>query len=214
MTVQLLSAIGTLAFNFVQRGEEGGKMQEKKPGKRAGKVLHKSHLMSAEELRRCLLRIAHEILERNKGAKDLVLVGIRTRGVPFARRLKNFFRRVEGLDVPVGALDITLYRDDLQRIRTPVVQKTEVPVSIDDRVVVLCDEVIFTGRTVRAAMDALMDLGRPREVQLAVIVDRGHRQLPIRPDFVGKNIPSRWEDEVKVYLREVDGRDKVEIHYG
>lgn len=171
-------------------------------------------ILDEEGIRRALVRIGHEILERNKGAKDLVLVGVRTRGVPLARRLQAFFREFEKKDVPVGELDITLYRDDLNRRRVPQLKETLIDFSLDARVVVLTDEVIFTGRTVRAACDALFDLGRPRAVQLAVLVDRGHREVPIRPDFVGKNLPTAWEDDVRVRLREVDGEDCVELVRG
>ncbi len=167
-------------------------------------------VLDAGEIRRALTRIAHEVLERNKGASDLVLLGIPTRGVPLARRLARRLEEIEGHEVPSGALDVTMYRDDLrsQPVRTPY--PTTVPDGgIDDRVVVLVDDVLFSGRSVRAALDALRDLGRPRAVQLAVLVDRGHRELPIRADYVGKNVPTSRTQSVKVHLAEVDGADEV-----
>jgi pyrimidine operon attenuation protein/uracil phosphoribosyltransferase len=167
--------------------------------------------MTAEEVRRALARIAHEILERSRGGQSVLLVGVRTRGVPLARRLAGLMRDFEGVDVPVGFLDISLYRDDVF-LRGPVsAEATDIPVAVDDRQVVLVDDVLFTGRSVRAAMDAIMDLGRPQLVQLAVLVDRGHRELPIRADYVGKNVPSAMAEEVQVRLTEVDGRDEVVI---
>jgi pyrimidine operon attenuation protein/uracil phosphoribosyltransferase len=172
----------------------------------------KAQIMDADGIRRALTRIAHEILERNKGVKDLVLIGIRTRGVPLAQRIAAKIGEIEGVPVPLGVLDITLYRDDLSRLGYhPVLHKTEVPFDITDKNVVLVDDVLYTGRTVRAALDALMDLGRPRTVQLAVLVDRGHRELPIRADYVGKNVPTSRREVISVNLREVDGIDKVVI---
>ncbi len=172
----------------------------------------KAQIMDAEGIRRALTRIAHEILERNKGIEDLVLVGIRSRGVPLAQRINAKIAEIEGTTVPLGALDITLYRDDLSRLGYhPVLHKTEIPFDITDKKVVLVDDVLYTGRTVRAALDALMDLGRPRLVQLAVLIDRGHRELPIRADFVGKNVPTSRRESVNVLLAEVDGVDKVVI---
>ena len=168
-------------------------------------------LMSQDEIQRALSRIAHEVLERNRGVDDLVLVGMHTRGVPLARRLADRIRRFEGRDVPVGALDIQLYRDDLTvrgLIENP---PTDIPVSIADAKVVLVDDVLFTGRSIRAAMDALMDLGRPRQIQLAVLVDRGHRELPIRADYAGKNVPTSTGERVEVRLSEIDGYDAVVI---
>jgi pyrimidine operon attenuation protein/uracil phosphoribosyltransferase len=167
-------------------------------------------VMDAEEVRRCIKRISHEIIERNRGAKSVVLVGIRTRGVPMAERIAAWIKKEEGLEVPVGSLDITLYRDDLM-IRHPKVEKTEIPFDINGKRVVVTDEVVYTGRTIRAAMDALMDFGRPASIQLAVLVDRGHRELPIRPDFIGRNIPTAHDEEVRVSLKECDGEDKVAI---
>jgi pyrimidine operon attenuation protein/uracil phosphoribosyltransferase len=169
-----------------------------------------SRLMDEADVRRALTRIAHEILERNKGAQDVVLVGIAARGDDIARRLATEIRRIEGTEVPVGALDITFYRDDIGlRAEAPEVHETRIPFPVDDRTVVLVDDVLFTGRTIRAAFDALMDFGRPRAIQLAVLVDRGHRELPIRADFIGKNVPTRSDDSVRVALTEVDGEDAV-----
>jgi pyrimidine operon attenuation protein/uracil phosphoribosyltransferase len=169
-------------------------------------------VMSREDIRRSLARIAHEIMERNKTVENLVLVGMRTRGVPLARRLAANMENFEGLKIPVGALDISLYRDDLSLLNLqPTVQHTDITVSIDDRFVVLVDDVLYTGRSTRAAMDALIDLGRPQSIQLAVLIDRGHRELPIRPDYVGKNIPSSRDEEIQVRLIEVDGVDEVVI---
>jgi pyrimidine operon attenuation protein/uracil phosphoribosyltransferase len=167
-------------------------------------------LLNRTDIRRALTRIAHEIAERNQGTADLVLVGMRTRGVPLARRLARILAEVEGRPVPVGELDVTLYRDDLAlRGLRPTLQQTDIPVDITGKVVVLVDDVLYTGRTVRAALDALMDFGRPRRVQLAVLVDRGHRELPIRADYVGKNVPTSRREEVQVRLEEVDGTDEV-----
>lgn len=172
----------------------------------------KRPIMSAEEMRRALMRLAHEVLERNAGAQELALVGIRARGVPLAQRLSRIIAEIEGVEVPVGALDITLYRDDLAiRPDHPVVRRTEIPFSVDDLSIVLVDDVLYTGRTVRAALDALMDLGRPRRIQLAVLIDRGHREVPIRADFVGKNVPTARDEEILVHLQETDGVDEVVI---
>ena len=166
-------------------------------------------LMSQDEIRRALSRIAHEILERNQGVDNLVLVGMLTRGVPLAQRLVERVHQFEGKEVPVGALDIHLYRDDLAVRGLASNPSTDIPVSIADKKVVLVDDVLFTGRSIRAAMDALMDLGRPCLIQLAVLVDRGHRELPIRADYVGKNIPTSLDEHVEVRLTEVDGNDGV-----
>lgn len=168
-------------------------------------------LMSQDEVRRALSRIAHEILERNQGVDNLVLVGMHTRGVPLAQRLVERIYQFEGKEVPVGALDIRLYRDDLPVRGLASNPSTDIPVSIADRKVVLVDDVLFTGRSIRAAMDALMDLGRPCLIQLAVLVDRGHRELPVRADYVGKNIPTSLNERVEVRLTEVDGNDAVVI---
>ena len=169
-------------------------------------------LLSAEDMQRALVRVAHEIVERNKGAKDLVLVGMQTRGVPLARRLATTIKDLEGINVPVGSLDISLYRDDLSSLSLkPTVHRTDIPVDVTDKQIVLVDDVFYTGRSIRAAMDALIDLGRPQSIQLAVLVDRGHRELPIRADYVGKNIPTSKNEEIKVEIKEVDGEDKVII---
>ena len=174
-----------------------------------------AEVLGPPEIARALTRIAHEILERNRGGADLVLLGIPTRGLPLAHRLAEKIAEVEpGLDAAalVGSLDVTMYRDDLHRHPTRTIGQTELPTSgIDDRVVVLVDDVLFSGRTIRAALDALIDLGRPRAVQLAVLVDRGHRELPIRADYVGKNLPTSLVEKVRVRLVEVDGQDAVQI---
>lgn len=172
----------------------------------------KAQVMDGDTIRRALYRLSHEITERNKGVDNLILVGIRTRGVPLAQRLAALIKENEGAEVPVGILDITFYRDDLTLISAqPVVHSTEIPVRITDKKVVLVDDVLFTGRTVRAAMDALMDLGRPKMIQLAVLIDRGHRELPIRADFIGKNVPTSQREVVHVKLNETDGEEKVII---
>jgi len=168
--------------------------------------------MEPDDVRRALTRIAHEILERDKGAADGVLVGIADRGDDLARRLAEEVRRIEGPIVPVGVLDITFYRDDIgMRADAPEVHETRIPFDVSGKVVVLVDDVLFTGRTIRSAMDALMDLGRPRKIQLAVLVDRGHRELPIRADFVGKNVPTGRADDVRVLVAELDGEDAVVV---
>ncbi|GIW43423.1 MAG: bifunctional protein PyrR [Candidatus Binatia bacterium] len=167
-------------------------------------------ILDARGIDRALTRIAHEIVERNKGVDDLALIGIRSRGVHLAERLRRKFGEIDGAQVPMGIMDITLYRDDLSRSQQqPEVKGTQVDFPIDDRRVVLVDDVLFTGRTARAALDALMDLGRPSQVQLCVLVDRGHRELPIRADYVGKNLPTALDEEVQVRLVESDGRDEV-----
>ena len=161
---------------------------------------------------RALTRIAHEILEHNKGGQDLVLIGIRTRGVYLAQRLAEKIHAIEGEVVPLGVIDITLYRDDLRRrLDHPKVERTEIPFPLTDKRVILVDDVLFTGRTIRAALDGLMDFGRPRSIQLAVLVDRGHRELPIRADYVGRNVPTAVHESVKVRLREEDGTEQVVI---
>jgi len=172
----------------------------------------KKTVMTSEDIRRSLARIAHEIIERNKTTEHLVLVGMHTRGVPLAKRLVAKMEDLEGLKIPVGALDIYPYRDDLSSLNPqPTVQRTDIPVRIDDKSVVLVDDVLYTGRSTRAAMDALIDLGRPRSIQLAVLIDRGHRELPVRADYIGKNIPSARHEEIKVQLMETDGIDRVVI---
>ena len=174
-------------------------------------------VMDADRMGRTLMRIAHEILERNAapgGVDELALVGIRTRGVPLARRIAQIIREINQHEVPTGMLDITLYRDDLMRHAVgpqPLVRRTEIPFSIDDKRILLVDDVLYTGRTIRAALDALIDFGRPKAIQLIVLVDRGHRELPIKADYVGKNLPSSSSQSVQVHLMEIDGRDEVEI---
>ncbi len=169
-------------------------------------------VMDAGDIARALTRVAHEILERNKGVQDLALVGIRTGGVHLAHRLAKRIQAIEGAAVPIGELDITLYRDDLAlRKEQPILRKTSVPFDVSDKVVVLVDDVLFTGRTIRAAMDGLMDLGRPAEIQLAVLVDRGHRQLPIKANYIGKNLPTSREENVQVLLEEQGEDDRVVI---
>ncbi len=174
--------------------------------------MYKKIIMTAEDIRRTLARIAHEIIERNQLLDDLVLVGMRTRGVPLAKRLATNIEKFEGVSLPVGALDFSLYRDDLSYLGAPpVVQRTEIPTNIQNKSIILVDDVLYTGRSIRAAIDALIDLGRPRLIQLAVLIDRGHREMPIRADYVGKNIPSSRDEEIQVYLVETDGVDEVAI---
>jgi pyrimidine operon attenuation protein/uracil phosphoribosyltransferase len=171
-------------------------------------------VLDADRISRSLTRIAHEILERNRSLDELALVGIRTRGVPIAKRIAKAIHDENGYDVPTGALDITLYRDDLMRHAVgpqPVVRKTEIGFSIDEKRILLVDDVLYTGRTIRAALDALIDFGRPQAIQLVVLVDRGHRELPIKADYVGKNIPTSLSQSVQVHLMEIDGRDEVEV---
>jgi pyrimidine operon attenuation protein / uracil phosphoribosyltransferase len=171
-------------------------------------------VMDADRMGRTLTRIAHEIVERNRGVDHLALVGVRTRGVPIATRLASRLKEISGQDVPVGALDITLYRDDLMRNPVgpqPLVRSTEIPFSIDDRSILLVDDVLYTGRTIRAALDALIDFGRPKSIQLIVLVDRGHRELPIKADYVGKNLPTALSQSVRVQLTEIDGVDQVDV---
>jgi len=167
-------------------------------------------LLQAEEIRRALSRIAHEIVEHNRGAENVVLVGIQAKGAPLARRLAGSIEDLENAVVPVGRLDITLYRDDLEREHfRPNVRETQIPVDLTEKHVVLVDDVLYTGRTIRAAMDAVMDFGRPRAIQLAVLIDRGHRELPIRADYVGKNVPTSRSEEIELHLLETDGKDEV-----
>ena len=171
-------------------------------------------LMDSERISRSLTRIAHEIVERNRGVGDLALVGVRTRGVPIARRLAASLREITGVEVATGALDITLYRDDLMKTAVgpqPIVRRTEIPFSIDGRHIVLVDDVLYTGRTIRSALDALIDFGRPKTIQLVVLVDRGHRELPIKADYVGKNVPTSRRETIHVRLAEIDGTDEVTL---
>lgn len=169
-------------------------------------------VMDADEIRRALTRIAHEIIEKNKGAENLAVIGIQSRGVPLARRLAEQMEQIEGSSVPVGSLNVALYRDDFAtRLAPTSVGKTEISFDVTDRKIVLVDEVLFTGRTIRSALDAIMDMGRPAHIQLAVLVDRGHKELPIRADFVGKNLPTARREHVHVHLKETDGEDKVVI---
>jgi pyrimidine operon attenuation protein/uracil phosphoribosyltransferase len=171
-------------------------------------------IMDADRISRALTRIAHEIVERNPGVEDLALVGVRSRGVPLARRLAQALTEITGKEIPTGALDITLYRDDLMRNQVgpqPLVRKTEIPFSIDDQTIILVDDVLYTGRTTRAALDALIDFGRPKAIQLVVLIDRGHRELPIKADYVGKNVPTARHESVQVRLRDLDGVNDDEV---
>ncbi len=173
---------------------------------------HKATVMDEKTMQQALRRIAHEIIEHNRGTEKVVLIGIRKRGVPLAERLQEYLCEIEDFEIPLGILDITLYRDDLiQRQDQPEVHTTDVPFDLTDKHVVVIDDVLFTGRTVRAAMDALIDLGRPAGIQLAVLIDRGHRELPIRADYVGKNVPSSRSELVEVKVKEIDQADRVDI---
>lgn len=175
-------------------------------------LTEKTTIMDAQAIKRAFTRIAHEIIEKNKGVTEVILVGIRTRGVPLAEYLAREIERIEGVALPVGILDITLYRDDLSTLSyQPIVHQTEIPVEISGKIVVLVDDVLYTGRTVRAALDALMDIGRPTAIQLAVLVDRGHRELPIRADYVGKNVPTSSKEVVSVQLLAIDQIEQVVI---
>ena len=175
-------------------------------------VKEKAQIMDEAAINRALTRIAHEIIEKNKGVKDVVLIGIQRRGVPLANRLANNIKKYEGVEVPVGILDITLYRDDLSTLAEhPVINSTDIPFDINGKIVVMVDDVLYTGRTARAAMDALIDLGRPKAIQFAVLVDRGHRELPIRADYVGKNLPTCRSEVVNVQVMEVDKVNKVTV---
>ena len=177
-----------------------------------GTTSPKAVIMDETAVNRAMTRIAHEILERNEGCEDLALVGIVTRGDLLAKKLAEEIKEIEGVDVPLGSLDISFYRDDVMRHIQPVVHGTNIPFEIDSKDIILVDDVLYTGRTVRSALDALMDYGRPKSVQLAVMVDRGHRELPIRPDFVGKNIPTSLREIIAVHLEAVDGKTNVEIY--
>ncbi|HMM20405.1 MAG TPA: bifunctional pyr operon transcriptional regulator/uracil phosphoribosyltransferase PyrR [Selenomonadales bacterium] len=174
------------------------------------KLVDKTVLMDGQAINRAITRIAHEVIEKNKGIQDLILVGIRTRGVPLAARLAAEVERIEGVRLPVGMLDITLYRDDLSTLGyQPVVHETQIPYEINDKIIVLVDDVLYTGRTVRAALGAVMDIGRPKAIQLAVLVDRGHRELPIRADYVGKNVPTSRREIISVQLTDTDRAEQV-----
>lgn len=176
-------------------------------------MILKANLMKEEDMTRALKRMAHQIIEKNEGCENLVLLGIRSRGVPLARELAQFIKSIEGADVPVGELDITLYRDDLMESEDePVISKTDVPFSVEEKTVVLVDDVIYTGRTSRAALDAVSALGRAARIQLAVLIDRGHRELPIRPDYVGKNVPTAKSETVSVMVKELDGCMGVNLY--
>jgi pyrimidine operon attenuation protein/uracil phosphoribosyltransferase len=172
-------------------------------------------IMSDQDVRRAIVRIAHEIVENNRGCQDLVFVGMQTRGVPLAQRIAQAIAGFEGEEVPVGALDIGLYRDDIPSLGVTVqIKPSDIPTNIADRRVILVDDVLYTGRSIRAALDALIDYGRPQQIQLAVLVDRGHRELPIRADYVGKNIPTSQRDDVQLRLLETDGTDEVVLISG
>jgi pyrimidine operon attenuation protein/uracil phosphoribosyltransferase len=185
---------------------QGGSQADREP-----RFIVKSTVLEPDEIRRALTRVAHEIVEGNRGTDDLILVGIRTRGAPLADRLAGAIAEFEGVDVPSGALDVTLYRDDVALRRPRGLESTTVPADLDGRVVVIVDDVLYTGRTIRAAFDAILDLGRPRAIRLAVLVDRGHREFPIRADYVGKNLPTSSTEVVKVHVQEIDGEDAVLI---
>lgn len=172
----------------------------------------KNVIMDADAMRRAIVRISHEIIEKNKGVDNVILVGIRTRGVPIAKRIAQTIESIEKVKLPVGMLDITLYRDDLSTLAyNPIVHGTELDMDLKDKTIVLVDDVLYTGRTIRAALDALIDMGRPKTIQLAVLIDRGHRELPIRADFAGKNVPTSRKEAVNVFLAEEDGVDEVAI---
>ena len=172
----------------------------------------KGKVLSGKEMEKAIIRIAHEILERNKGCQNLAIVGIRTRGAYLAQRLSEGIKQIAELEIPVGVLDITLYRDDLTAIaQQPVVHRTQLPFDITGKRIVLVDDVLYTGRTIRAALDELIDFGRPENIQLAILIDRGHRELPIRPDYVGKNVPTSLDEMVEVRLKEEDGKEEVVI---
>ncbi|SFH90091.1 pyrimidine operon attenuation protein / uracil phosphoribosyltransferase [Tindallia magadiensis] len=174
--------------------------------------LPKNELMDAEKIKRTITRMTHEIIEKNKGTEDLILVGIKTRGIPLAKRISDKIKAFEGVEVPLGKIDITFYRDDLsQKGDLPILKDSELDFSIENKTVILVDDVLYTGRTARAAIDALMDIGRAKKIQLAVLVDRGHRELPIRADYVGKNVPTSKDEIIAVHLSEIDEQDRVVI---
>lgn len=175
-------------------------------------IIEKAAIMDGATMNRVLSRIAHEIIEKNKGTQDVALIGIQRRGVPLAKRLSDKIREFEGVDVPVGILDITLYRDDLSVLAEhPIIHSTHIPFDVNNKTIVMVDDVLYTGRTARAAMDAIIDVGRPKAIQFAVFIDRGHRELPIRADFVGKNLPTSRSEIVDVHVIEIDAIDKVTI---
>lgn len=175
-------------------------------------MIEKAKLMDEKAIARAITRISHEIIEKNKGVEDVILTGVKTRGVPIANRIATRIEQIEGHKVATGEMDITLYRDDLKEIQEePVINSTNIGTDINDKIVVLVDDVLYTGRTVRSALNALMDIGRPKSIQLAVLVDRGHRELPIRADYVGKNVPTSKQEIISVELLEVDGNDSVKI---
>jgi len=172
----------------------------------------KSTIMDKAQIERTIHRIAHEIIEQNKGLEKIRLVGIRSRGVPLAERISAYLRKIENAEIPVGIIDITLYRDDLSTIsHQPVIKGSSIDFEMEDAIVILTDDVLYTGRTVRAAIDALLDFGRPRQIQLGVLIDRGHRELPIKADYVGKNVPTSGDEVIKVSFEETDGEDSVKI---
>lgn len=175
-------------------------------------IVEKTIVMDDKAIQRALTRIAHEIIEKNKGTKDIIIIGIRKRGVPLAERLSTIIERIEGVKIPTGILDITLYRDDLAHMSyQPEIQETYIKEDITDKTLILVDDVLYTGRTIRAALDALIDLGRPQKIQLAVLIDRGHRELPIRADYVGKNVPTAAKETISVKLSDTDDCDQVFI---
>jgi pyrimidine operon attenuation protein/uracil phosphoribosyltransferase len=185
------------------------------PSREVGKEIYMSVALSAQDITRALTRISHEILEKNQGLTDIVLLGIPTRGAHLASRISSIITSIEGTEVPTGTLDITLFRDDLRTRPPRAIMPTKIPTSgIEGKDVILIDDVLFSGRTIRSALDALGEIGRPRTVQLAVLVDRGHRELPIKADFVGKNLPTSKSQSVKVFLSDIDGRDEVSIEEG
>ena len=169
-------------------------------------------VLDAKTIQRALVRIAHEIVEKNKGAENMAVIGIQNRGAYLAQRLAKLIEQIEGVEIPLGLMDITLYRDDVQtKLDQPLVQKTDILFDVVDKTIILVDDVLYTGRTVRAALDQIIDFGRPRSIQFAVLIDRGHRELPIRADYVGKNIPTAKDDRVKLKIKEVDGEDSVSV---
>lgn len=181
---------------------------------RGGRKMTSKEVIDAVTMKRALTRITYEIIERNQGIEDLVIIGIKTRGIYIAQRIAQRLKQLESVDIPVGELDITLYRDDKKEMEEPEINASSIPVDLEGKEVILVDDVLYTGRTIRAALDALMDYGRPQRISLAVLVDRGHRELPIRPDFIGKNIPTSLSEEIVVEMEEVDGKDRILIRNG